>query len=61
MQTSNAPELFLPSCALLVSHPPPPHYCGIQGLPFVLPADTFDRLYPYQQKGVAWMARLEEP
>ncbi|CAE7341034.1 CHR24 [Symbiodinium natans] len=29
-----------------------------QGLPFVLPADTFDRLYPYQQKGVAWMARL---
>eukprot|EP00933_Yihiella_yeosuensis_P041085 TRINITY_DN35525_c0_g1_i1.p1 TRINITY_DN35525_c0_g1~~TRINITY_DN35525_c0_g1_i1.p1 ORF type:complete len:1432 (-),score=477.17 TRINITY_DN35525_c0_g1_i1:154-3870(-) len=26
--------------------------------PFRLPADTFDRLYPYQRVGVAWMARL---
>eukprot|EP00442_Polarella_glacialis_P051000 CAMPEP_0115165378 /NCGR_PEP_ID=MMETSP0227-20121206/73564_1 /TAXON_ID=89957 /ORGANISM="Polarella glacialis, Strain CCMP 1383" /LENGTH=1520 /DNA_ID=CAMNT_0002577853 /DNA_START=81 /DNA_END=4643 /DNA_ORIENTATION=- len=26
--------------------------------PFRLPCDTFDRLYPYQRAGVAWMARL---
>jgi len=27
-------------------------------LTFKLPKDTFDRLYPYQRAGVAWMARL---
>ena len=27
-------------------------------LPFVLPRDIFERLYPYQRAGVAWMARL---
>lgn len=26
--------------------------------PFLLPRETFDRLYPYQRAGVAWMARL---
>lgn len=26
--------------------------------PFTLPQETFDRLYPYQRAGVAWMARL---
>jgi len=29
-----------------------------EGPTFTLPVDIFDRLYPYQQKGVAWMARL---
>eukprot|EP00930_Biecheleria_cincta_P046342 TRINITY_DN31958_c0_g1_i1.p1 TRINITY_DN31958_c0_g1~~TRINITY_DN31958_c0_g1_i1.p1 ORF type:complete len:1592 (+),score=415.02 TRINITY_DN31958_c0_g1_i1:431-4777(+) len=27
-------------------------------LPFMLPSAVFDRLYPYQRTGVAWMARL---
>lgn len=29
-----------------------------EGPTFTLAVDIFDRLYPYQQKGVAWMARL---
>ncbi|CAE7227557.1 ercc6l [Symbiodinium sp. CCMP2592] len=29
-----------------------------EGPTFTLTVDIFDRLYPYQQKGVAWMARL---
>jgi len=27
-------------------------------LPFVLPCDIYDRLYPYQRGGVAWMAKI---
>eukprot|EP00927_Polykrikos_kofoidii_P002535 TRINITY_DN11011_c0_g1_i3.p1 TRINITY_DN11011_c0_g1~~TRINITY_DN11011_c0_g1_i3.p1 ORF type:complete len:1682 (+),score=369.33 TRINITY_DN11011_c0_g1_i3:164-5047(+) len=30
---------------------------GLRG-PFQIPQDVFDRLYPYQRSGVAWMARL---
>eukprot|EP00927_Polykrikos_kofoidii_P002539 TRINITY_DN11011_c0_g2_i1.p1 TRINITY_DN11011_c0_g2~~TRINITY_DN11011_c0_g2_i1.p1 ORF type:complete len:2071 (+),score=443.47 TRINITY_DN11011_c0_g2_i1:164-6214(+) len=30
---------------------------GLQG-PFQITQDVFDRLYPYQRSGVAWMARL---
>lgn len=31
---------------------------GGQGQPFPLAAETFEKLYPYQRSGVAWMARL---
>ncbi|CAK0812774.1 unnamed protein product [Prorocentrum cordatum] len=31
---------------------------GLGAEPFTLPQQTFDRLYPYQRAGVAWMARL---
>eukprot|EP00931_Biecheleriopsis_adriatica_P075533 TRINITY_DN4937_c0_g1_i1.p1 TRINITY_DN4937_c0_g1~~TRINITY_DN4937_c0_g1_i1.p1 ORF type:complete len:1573 (+),score=524.53 TRINITY_DN4937_c0_g1_i1:64-4782(+) len=30
----------------------------VANLPFALPVGIFDRLYPYQRSGVAWMARL---
>lgn len=32
--------------------------CHLQGKPFTLPNDVFDRLYGYQREGVAWMAKL---
>jgi len=31
---------------------------GLEGNPFTLPNDVFDRLYGYQREGVAWMAKL---
>eukprot|EP00435_Cladocopium_sp_Y103_P066357 s1151_g28.t1 len=55
---SNAPAGSDPRWCPSEERPESMELHGLEGKPFTLPNDVFDRLYGYQREGVAWMAKL---